>query len=33
MRGASAFRSAATRASTAEEMVGMIRKFLEGGEF
>lgn len=33
MRGASAFRAAATRAETAEEMIGMIRRFVEGGEF
>jgi len=33
MRGASAFRAAATRAATAEEMISMIRKFLQGGEF
>lgn len=33
MRGASAFRAAATRAASAEEMISMIRRFLEGGEF
>jgi len=33
MRGASAFRAAATRAATAEEMIDMIQRFLEGGEF